>query len=206
MKLSKPAMALTFAATVSLVACGADEYGQENGEYNGNTGSPIGYNQTSNQPSTDRDNNNEHTRQINNNDEYMFDDRTNRGDGKNADVKNNYEVADKAADQIASKIEGIDRAYVITTDNNAYVAATWDKENNGELTDKVKDKIAKTVKSVNKDIDNVYVSTNPDFFELAGQYSNDIESGQPVEGFFNQMGNMIERIFPANEEYTDKNS
>ncbi|UOQ86677.1 YhcN/YlaJ family sporulation lipoprotein [Gracilibacillus salinarum] len=203
MKLSKSAMALTFAATVSLVACGADEYGQENGEYNGNTVRPIGYNQTSNDPSTDRENNNEQARQINNNDKYMFDDRTNRGDKKNADVKNNYDVADKAADQIASKIEGIDRAYVITTDNNAYVAATWDKENKGELTDEVKDKITKTVKSVNKDIDNVYVSTNPDFFELAGQYSNDLESGQPVEGFFDQMGNMIERIFPANEEYTD---
>lgn len=130
----------------------------------------------------------------------------------NSDRDNsNYEVAKEAADKITNEITEIDHAYVITTDNNAYVAANLDTDqgnnkgnNNGgdnnsnELTDKVKDRIAKIVKSVDRDIDNVYVSTNPDFLNLANDYADDVENGEPVEGFFDQFGSMIERLFPEN--------
>lgn len=124
------------------------------------------------------------------------------------DNKDRYDVAEEAADLITKKIDVIDHAYVITTDNNAYVAAALDtnqneknltKNNNGdELTDDVKAKIAAIVKSVDHDIDNVYVSTNPDFMDLANNYANDVNNGEPIEGFFEEMGNMIERVFPQN--------
>ncbi|WP_058308322.1 YhcN/YlaJ family sporulation lipoprotein [Gracilibacillus massiliensis] len=204
MKLSKPALALTFAASLTLVGCGGNEYGQQDGEYNGNNTQPIGYNQTSNEPMTDRANNTERG-QGNENNQFMFDGKTNRDADNMANSRregNNYEVADKAADKIKTDVEEIDRAYVLTTDNNAYVAASWDKrtdnssKNNSELGQATKDKITKAVKSVNNDIDNVYISTNPDFFDLADQYTNDVDNGQPVEGFFRRIGNMIERVFP----------
>ncbi|SFL41615.1 sporulation lipoprotein, YhcN/YlaJ family [Gracilibacillus orientalis] len=224
MKLSKPALAMTFAATLTLTACGGNEYGQENGEYNGNPAQPIGYNQTSNDPANDRANNrnqttdpsrgqdnmNRETRRNDNN-QFMFDGNTNRdADNMTNSRRNgaNYNVGEEAAEKIQSEVPEIDRVYVVTTDNNAYVAASWDKEtdnespnrNNEELSEETKEKITKTVKSVNDDIDNVYVSTNPDFFDLAGQYANDVEGGEPVEGFFKRMGNMIERVFPNDEE------
>ena len=100
---------------------------------------------------------------------------------------------------------------MITTDNNAYVAAELDNDNkrgnnnrnndrfDDQLSDEVKNKISKIVKSVNKDIDNVYVSTNPDFLDLTNNYANDVERGEPIEGFFDQFSNMIERIFPQNK-------
>ena len=150
--------------------------------------------------------------------------------GNNNQDGSRYEIAEEVADEITKKIKGIDRAYVLTTGNNAYVAAnlengdhnrTGNMNNNGEgndnhngnkngnnnqagqnngkeLTDDVKKEIEEIVKSSDDNIDNVYVSTNPDFMDLANNYANDVENGQPIEGFFNQFGNMFDRLFPEN--------
>ncbi|MFD1849968.1 YhcN/YlaJ family sporulation lipoprotein [Oceanobacillus bengalensis] len=124
--------------------------------------------------------------------------------------ENRYEVGEEAANKITNQMDEIDSAYVLTTENNAYVAAELDTDNNNrgqrndnntfddELSDEVKEKIGDIVKSVDRDIDNVYVSTNPDFFNLTNNYAEDVDRGEPIEGFFDQFSNMIERIFPQN--------
>lgn len=73
-------------------------------------------------------------------------------------------------------------------------------ENNRDVTDKVKKQIKDIVKSTDKNIDNVYVSTSPDFFDLSDEFANEVRNGKPVEGFFDQIGNMIERVFPQNKQ------
>ena len=140
----------------------------------------------------------------------------------------NYEVAEEAAEKITNEVDNNKNAYVLTTDNNAYVAAQLDTDNNNrgdnqgnmnrnnnrgnnqgnmnrnnnrgnnDLTDNVKEEIADIVRSIDKDIENVYVSTNPDFLNLANDYADDVDRGEPIEGFFDQIGTMIERIFPEN--------
>ncbi|WP_244986926.1 YhcN/YlaJ family sporulation lipoprotein [Oceanobacillus caeni] len=145
-----------------------------------------------------------------------------RNDGVRNNNNTRYEVSKEAANQISKKVKEIDNVYVLTTDNNAYVAAELDTDNNNnnnnnvnnnnnninnnnndmfddQLSDHVKKEISDIVRSVDNDIDNVYVSTNPDFFNLANNYSNDVDRGKPVEGFFDQFGNMIERLFPQNK-------
>lgn len=132
---------------------------------------------------------------------------------------NRYDVSEEAAERITREVDEIDRAYVLTLDDNAYVAVQLDtndanveNKNTGnntanntnnvdkgdELTDEVKSRIKEVVQSVDNDIDNVYVSTNPDFLNLTQNYAEDVEKGEPVEGFFDQFGNMIERLFPQN--------
>ncbi|CDQ40754.1 MULTISPECIES: YhcN/YlaJ family sporulation lipoprotein [Virgibacillus] len=147
--------------------------------------------------------------------------RTSERDQENNNA-DRYDVSKEAADKITNEIDEIDRAYVVTTDNNAYVAAGLDKndantenkntadntntnntntnnaDNGNEVTDAVKSKIKEIVQSVDKDIDNVYVSTNPDFLNLTQNYAEDVDNGEPVEGFFDQFGNMVERLFPQN--------
>lgn len=168
-----------------------------------------------------------------------------------------YDVSKEAADKIVEEIPEIHQAYVLTTNRNAYVAATLDEkketrqtdtpkerednstsmntrnsndrnvvsrtENEGdsnergqdnhmtnfrgdnmdedgeELSNEVKNKISDIVQDVDNDIENVYVSTSPDFFDLADNYIGDMENGKPISGFFDQIGNMIERIFPQNK-------
>lgn len=139
------------------------------------------------------------------------DDRQKNGD----DQQPRYQVADDVAKKV-KEVEGVDDAYVFTTDNNAFVAidmkndddnsgnngmgntATGDNNNN-DVTDKVKKDVEKAVRSVDEDIDNVYVSADPDFLGMAKDYNNKIDEGQPVKGFFLEFGNMLNRVFPNNE-------
>lgn len=179
----------------------------------------------------------------------------NRADRNNKNNRNNndrYNISEDAANKITDEISDIDHAYVLTTKNNAYVAAQLDADdrdgnnatrnksrsnrndkanrdddrkdrnrgndttrNDGtndrnlrnnnrtddgnQLTDDVKNEIADIVKSVDNDIDNVYVSTNPDFLDLTSNYANDMNNGHPVRGFFDKMGDMVERLFPQNK-------
>src|SRR5699024_3466020 len=124
--------------------------------------------------------------------------------------ENQYEVSKEAADKIVDDVKEINHAYVLTTKNNAYVAATLnnhddneadqehnnnrdhDRNHNEDLTDDLKNEISDIVRSIDNDIDNVYVSTNPDFVDLATNYADNMENGRPVRGFFDQIGNMIE--------------
>ncbi|WP_226038241.1 YhcN/YlaJ family sporulation lipoprotein [Aquibacillus saliphilus] len=160
-----------------------------NGTYDGgnvrndnNTGTRNGLNNINNQTEMNRNNT------TNNNDE------------------NRFEVADKVSDRIVKKVNAIDNAYVLTTDNNAYVAVELDRDTNNNnnknggngdnVSESIEKQIRDVVKNVDSDIDNVYVSTNPDFVNLTNNYRDDVENGEPIEGFFDQMGQMIERVFP----------
>ncbi|KYD10744.1 hypothetical protein B4102_1529 [Heyndrickxia sporothermodurans] len=78
-------------------------------------------------------------------------------DDRNVNVNNKMRVADEAADRVA-KLKEVDRANVIVTDNNAYVAVTLTDRSRNELSKTVENKIAKEVRKADKDIDNVYVS------------------------------------------------
>lgn len=69
-----------------------------------------------------------------------------------------------------------------------------------DLTADIENQIADIVQSVDNNIDNVYVSTSPDFFDLANNYVDDMDNGRPIRGFFDQIGNTIERIFPQNRQ------
>jgi YhcN/YlaJ family sporulation lipoprotein len=120
-----------------------------------------------------------------------------RNDNRN-NVGNNQSkmrVADKAADKVADLPE-VDRANVIVTENNAYVAAKLDRSSRNEMTSTIEDKISRAVKSVDRDIDNVYVSVNPDFYDRMNTYAGDIRNGRPISGFFNEFTDTIRRVFP----------
>ncbi|GGD02607.1 lipoprotein YhcN [Thalassobacillus devorans] len=199
------AIALGLLASSALVACQANDEGARND----NTNDGV-----------------ENTRF-----ERNAEDMANRDNNMNVNDRgnNNYEVAEQAAQTIADKVEGVERANVLTTRNNAYVAVVMDgqeaKNNNsdlgnqmnnaegvrddggmdigenedGDVSDEMKKKIADIVKNQNNDIDNVYVSANADFADLTDNYVNDVDRGEPVEGFFRQFGEMVDRIFPDAE-------
>lgn len=115
--------------------------------------------------------------------------------------KNNYDnrskmrVADDVAKKVADMSE-VDTANVIVTENNAYVAVKLSPSSRNKMTSKIEHKISKKVKSVDPDIDNVYVSENPDFYDRMNNYASDIRNGKPISGFFNQFTETIRRIFP----------
>ncbi|MDX8366892.1 YhcN/YlaJ family sporulation lipoprotein [Cytobacillus sp. IB215665] len=106
------------------------------------------------------------------------------------------EVAQDAADRITAMKE-VRRANVIVTNNNAYVAATLNNNTTGTTTKKLESRIADKVRAQDKNIDNVYVSTNPDFINRMTDYGNRINRGEPVEGFFTDFNETVRRVFPT---------
>lgn len=110
--------------------------------------------------------------------------------------ENRMRVADRAAAKIA-EIREVDRANVIVTDDNAYVAVNLEDNTNKRISKEVERKITDLVKSTDRDIDNVYISLNPDFYNRTTTYANDIRAGRPIEGFFDEFGELVRRVFPT---------
>ncbi|MCQ6277747.1 YhcN/YlaJ family sporulation lipoprotein [Bacillus sp. EB600] len=109
------------------------------------------------------------------------------------DGRSRMRIADQAANKVADMRE-VDSANIIVTDNNAYAAV---KLANGEkLTNGLEKRISSKVKSVDRDIDRVFVSANPDFYNHMRGYANDIRAGKPVSGFFTEFSQTVRRVFP----------
>jgi YhcN/YlaJ family sporulation lipoprotein len=106
-------------------------------------------------------------------------------------------VADEAAKKVTDLNE-VKRATVIATDNNAYVAAELEGGESMKLTKDTEKKIADAVKSTDPDINDVFVSTNPDFADRMKGYSDQINKGNPVSGFFKEFNDTVRRVFPTN--------
>ncbi|HLG27186.1 MAG TPA: YhcN/YlaJ family sporulation lipoprotein [Paenisporosarcina sp.] len=124
---------------------------------------------------------------------------------KDNDIANNeenLELADEASDKI-NELEEVDSSTVIITDNNAYVAVVLNKNSDGseiaegskEL-EKIEEKIGEQVRETNATVESVYVSLNPDFVSRMNEYRDKVDQGEPVEGLFEEFGELTQRIFP----------
>lgn len=105
------------------------------------------------------------------------------------------EVADEAADRI-TKLDNVESATVIVTNQSAYVAAMLKDTTDGEGTDELERQISDEVKATNNDLQSVYVSVNPDFADRMVGYGNKIKNGEPIVGFFDEFTETVKRIFP----------
>ncbi|MEX2415704.1 MAG: YhcN/YlaJ family sporulation lipoprotein [Paenibacillaceae bacterium] len=67
------------------------------------------------------------------------------------------------------------------------------------LTDDLKANIAQKVKSVEPNVENVYVSANPDFVGRMRGYGERFQNGQPIRGMIIEFNTLVKRIFPTAE-------
>src|SRR5690625_1123257 len=228
-------MSVALATTVALVGCGTTNNDDGNANRDGATNNDTNVEQTRyNDNNRATDNNRRNTT----NTRYNDDNRDNRmNEARDGNKNERYNVSKEAADKITAEVDDVDRAYVLTTKNNAYVGAVVDendrndrnrtdrnndgvtnhdgvnntgdlnrtndtdrndrnRNNDNDVTDEIKKQITAVVKSVDNDIDNVYVTSNPDFIDLTNDYANEARNGHPIGGFFDQIGDMIQRVFP----------
>ena len=171
-----------------------------------------------------------------NNDNAATDNTDNANQGTNDENANNdnnnddamLEVSQEAADSIA-ELDGVESAYVLVTDENAYAAVVLDgnvvddtdntdnadtetgtdtetdtgtdtnNDNNDPdqvLSPDLEEKIADKVREVHDNLQNVYVSLDPDFVDRMTGYVDEINQGEPIEGFFGEFTEAIQRVFP----------
>jgi YhcN/YlaJ family sporulation lipoprotein len=57
-------------------------------------------------------------------------------------------------------------------------------------------KIADQVRATDSDIQEVYVSANPDFVNRMKDYEKRINEGAPVKGLFEEFTEAVQRVFP----------
>lgn len=110
-------------------------------------------------------------------------------------VENQFDVAKQAAARVA-RLTGVKQANVLVTKHNAYVAAVVNTPEN-QLPRTLENHIAKAVRTADPTIQNVYVSTNPEFVDRVNQYVENVRQGRPISGFIDELGTMIQRIFPV---------
>lgn len=106
---------------------------------------------------------------------------------------NKLEVADDVAEKI-TELEEVESANVIVTDNNAYVGVVLKDGVDGN--EELESKIADEARTTNRDFNNVYVSTNPDFAKQFTEYGEKIRANEPVEGLFEEFTDSVQRVFP----------
>ncbi|MBD1382322.1 YhcN/YlaJ family sporulation lipoprotein [Metabacillus arenae] len=121
---------------------------------------------------------------------------TDNGNANNTDGDQpRIEVADEATKKI-TELDDVKSANILVTDQNAFVAVVLDNGAKGEVRAQLKDEISNKVKETDKDIDNVYVSSNPDFVERMNDYANRVNEGDPIEGLFDEFNETVRRVFP----------
>lgn len=148
---------------------------------------------------TDNDNTNDgNTTDTTNNMDGNMDDQNGtdesaveNGDSVASDKK--IEVADDAADKI-SELDEVDTANVLVTNENAYIGVVL-KEGTTD-NEALEGKIADAARSANAEFKNVYISFNPDYAKQLTDYGDRVRAGDPVEGFFDEFTDSIERMFP----------
>lgn len=137
------------------------------------------------------------------------DDNADANDAVDNGVDHNGESRLDLAEDVAEKVtelDEVDNATVILSNRNAYVAVVMDNDNTNtnaedttredELPKDLEDKISDKVREVKTDVDNVYVSLNPDFVERMRGYGTRIKEGEPIEGFFEEFGEAVRNVFP----------
>ena len=83
------------------------------------------------------------------------------------------------------------------TDRATAPGRMYGSDDQGNVTREMKDRIANVVKQQNADIQNVYVSANPDFVERVNGYGEKFQAGHPMAGFISEFSTMVERMFPS---------
>lgn len=192
MKIAKALLGIGLASGL-LMGCGNNNgAGDNNG--NRNNARPVRYNDTADNNDVRYNNVRYNTGRTDGNNGADL--TNNNGNGNNNNNNNNVRVANRIARSIED-LKEVAQAFVIVTNDNAYVAVLLERnQNNDKLDKKLKNKISKVVKQTDPSINDVYISENPDFFDQMSDYVNDIRNGRPISGFFNQFNDTIQRVFP----------
>ena len=106
----------------------------------------------------------------------------------------------RVSKDISNRVEAlkeVSNASVIVTENNAYVGAVLKDGGDKAISNDLKKRVADAVRGADPSVDQVYVSTNPDFVQRMKGYANDIENGKPVAGFAEEFRELVTRIFPS---------
>lgn len=174
----------------------------------------VGCGTTKKEPETKEDLNT-NTNMTTDNDAVNEDTNDDRGTGdtdrtdNTGDGDRRLDVADDVADKVA-ELDEVDHANVILTGDAAYVAietnkgqthtegadSDADSDVDSQISKELESKVGNKVREAKSDVDQVYVSLDPDFVDRMSDYRTRIDEGEPIEGFFDEFGEAMRDMFP----------
>ncbi|MFB9974520.1 YhcN/YlaJ family sporulation lipoprotein [Allobacillus sp. SKP2-8] len=197
-------MAAFFAIVMLLAACQTDDTGM------GNEDGQTNYEQTRYNDTNNQDGRGQGFQMNNSRNGNGVQDRIHRGTDANDDdfgignQQDNFEMAEGIAERIVNNVDGVEDANVMTDGQNAYVAVDLGSNRNTDgnengVGQQLNDQITDIVQTSSNRVDDVYITANPDFAGSLNDYAESIDNGEPVEGLFEEMNDMIRRVFPDHE-------
>lgn len=90
----------------------------------------------------------------------------------------------------------VDDANVIVNQDTAVVGISLRGNTQGTMTNALRDKIERIVKDSNKGVKNVSITTEPELFKRIRTMSRDVDLGNPIKEFGDEIKDLIRRISP----------
>jgi YhcN/YlaJ family sporulation lipoprotein len=123
---------------------------------------------------------------------------TNMNNTSNNVNKTGLRVVGEAEENVQNLHE-VKSANIIAANRNAYVGVVIDDDFHGELSPYIEDQIAQQVRETDATIQNVYISSHPDFVRQMNQYRDQIQIGRKAEGMNGGFNQMVRRFFNNHE-------
>ncbi|MCK6208064.1 YhcN/YlaJ family sporulation lipoprotein [Bacillus infantis] len=182
------------AASVLITGCASSNQGSQ--DRNDGQSGTLSMRNVTDSDATD-DANNLLDDEQNNNKQYNngLEDNGQNGNEQNGSDQNDLRNSEDAQQKVEAMKE-VDKAVVITAGSKAYAAVKLANEENADVNDEMKKKVSDQVQAADQNINEVFVSSNPDFMERMRGYRDDIQNGNPVRGLFDQFSETVQRIFP----------
>ena len=136
---------------------------------------------------------------INNNRNNDVNNNLNNGMTRSNESTTNFGNMATSANEIAREIAAlpeVDQASVVITDDTALVGCSLRGDTQGTMTNALRQKIRGIVKERVNNIDDVSITTDPDMTGRIQNMSNSIFQGNPVEGFAEDIRELIRDITP----------
>ncbi|WP_168413245.1 YhcN/YlaJ family sporulation lipoprotein [Bacillus salacetis] len=106
-----------------------------------------------------------------------------------------YNMTDRMANKVM-KLYEIERAYVYTKGEDAYAGVVLENRLETQLDDDLQRKIEEAVKSVNRNIQSVFISSDRELVRDMKSYRDRVHNGEPVDDFGERIDGRVSELFP----------
>ena len=104
--------------------------------------------------------------------------------------------ANNIVDEVV-KIQGIESATAIISENTAIVGVTMENNKEGNVTREIEERVKEIVKETDGKIDRVAVTADPDLFTRVENIAKDSGKGRPLSGLGREIEEIFRRITPT---------
>lgn len=114
--------------------------------------------------------------------------------GNDDDMNGNGEGEDISNDIVG--MDGVNDATVVIRDQTAIIGVDAVDATDGEVSEELRQEIESRVRETNENINEVYISSEPDLFDRIDVVAQDIRAGDPIDEFTDELDDLVDALTP----------